>query len=89
MIQKTLVLLILLGLGTFAYAHGWYPPECCSDADCRSVDCDLILETATGYVYDGIQFTKESMKLSKDALCHACFRPNQTFGLCLFGQFGN
>ena len=32
------VLMVLIGAGTGAQAHSWYPYECCDDEDCAPVE---------------------------------------------------
>ena len=52
---------------------GWqYPPECCGGSDCWPVDCNSIVETEGGYLWQGLFYTLDKVKLSPDKQCHAC-----------------
>lgn len=60
---------------TFAYAHSWYPYECCSGKDCKPVACDEIEELKDGtFRYDGVTFAKSSERPSQDSKCHVCIQ---------------
>lgn len=64
--------LLLLACSTVAFAHGWYPIQCCAGQDCRPVACEDISETLDGFVYDGVKFSKASQQPSQDQHCHVC-----------------
>jgi hypothetical protein len=72
------VLLVLL------LAHSWYPTACCGGQDCRQIPCESISfdKLSNDYVYGGKHFA--TLSPSKDAECHACFRPGASVGICLF-----
>lgn len=69
-------------------AHSWYPPECCSDSDCKPVPCHEIVETNEGYKYyapelnKDITFSKEQERPSQDGKCHVCYMPFKSY--CIF-----
>lgn len=67
----------------------WYPSECCEYLQhCKPVACDQILQTAKGYLYQGLEFTGTMVKSSQDALCHVCMSSWQALKgpLCVFIQ---
>jgi len=60
-------------LGIIALAHSWYPPECCSDQDCKSVPCESIQELPNGNLrYENLEYTRDKVKPSQDKNCHVC-----------------
>ncbi len=68
---------------TLALAHSWYPPECCSDSDCRPIACEDITYNEDGSAtYKGMVFSKAQIKISKDYDCHACYTAYNAY--CLF-----
>jgi hypothetical protein len=63
----------LVLLGSAAYAHSWYPNDCCHDADCRPVPCDELVETRNGIMWRGVVlFNDAQVKASQDRFCHVC-----------------
>jgi len=70
------------------FIHSWYPMSCCSNQDCHPVDCNQIIDTSQGYIYDGITFSYDRVYPSLDQFCHACIHHYETVtnGLCLFIQ---
>ena len=74
------LILLLALLPSVAMAHGWYPISCCYDHDCKRVPCEEILETPTGYLYDGVPFAKSAMKPSQDRWCHVCIFESKGLG---------
>lgn len=76
-------------LGGRAFGHDWYPGECCSGQDCRPVVCADIAETATGFRYDGVDFSKEVERPSRDSRCHVCISESDRRGLCIFTLQGS
>jgi hypothetical protein len=75
------VLLIAVSLqGSRAYAHSWYPPECCNGEDCGVVtlleeldDGQIRVTTESGFAIVPRGF---STRLSPDLRAHACLRPD-------------
>lgn len=64
--------LALFVLTTTAFAHSWYPANCCSDHDCRPVACEELVSNADGTMeWDGLVFKR--VFPSQDAKCHVCF----------------
>ena len=62
-------------------AHDWYPRPCCSDHDCKPVDCAEVIVAEGIYKWHGLSFP--SAKPSQDGGCHVCV--NKVLGpLCLF-----
>lgn len=56
-----------------AQAHSWYEPECCSGKDCREVSDEQITFNSDGsYTYDGLKFTKDMVRPSRDGKFHVC-----------------
>jgi hypothetical protein len=63
----------LVLLGSAAYAHSWYPNDCCHDAGCRPVPCDELVETRNGIMWRGVVlFNDAQVKVSQDRFCHVC-----------------
>lgn len=79
--------LCLVLFSTLVYGHSWYPYDCCHDQDCFPIKCEDILEDINGnYIYDGLTFTKDKIKNSLDAMCHACIGKTSGMSIprCLF-----
>jgi hypothetical protein len=89
-VKFTLPLIMLLALAAAAFAHSWYPINCCSDHDCQPVKCEDILETKDGLEYDGIRFLKLMEHPSQDRYCHVCIYGQGTArrGVCVFTMQG-
>lgn len=71
---RTAVVLILVIFAGVAWAHSWYPKECCSDRDSAELAAERVKVTPNGYVIDGrelIPFSKA--QASPDEKFHACF----------------
>src|SRR5262249_19719225 len=67
------ILAAVLLLNDPAYAHSWYPKNCCHGADCRPVPCDELVETRNGIMWRGaVLFNDAQVKPSPDQLCHVC-----------------
>ncbi len=67
-----------------AYAHEWYPRECCTDHDdCRPVACSTIEREGQIWIYTPSRnrFTKSNA--SPDGACHVCIGKNGA-SQCLF-----
>jgi hypothetical protein len=78
-------------LSAIVLAHSWYPQECCSDRDCRSVPCESIREDGGGIVSyqspEGTEYRFIRVKPSLDNQCHVCI--GQAGGAyCAFIQLG-
>jgi len=72
--MRTFVVLVLVCIATWAWAHDWYPIDCCSGRDCSPIDSVRVRVIAGGYVVDE-QFYVEFKKalVSPDIQYHACF----------------
>lgn len=57
-----------------ARAHDWYPPDCCSDNDCRMLPASRVKAMRDGgYLIDGlIAIQRERVRPSPDGEYHAC-----------------
>jgi hypothetical protein len=56
-----------------AYAHSWYPHDCCHGQDCRPVPCDELVETRYGLMWRGVVlFSETQVRPSLDQFCHVC-----------------
>lgn len=78
---------------TVAFAHSWYPTECCSDQDCKPVPCDSLDETKDGLDYINengrvYKFDKEQIRPSQDKECHVCISSNGITPYCVFTHQG-
>jgi hypothetical protein len=70
---KSLLAATLVLLSGAAYAHSWYPKDCCHDADCHPVPCDELVETRHGIMWRGVVlFNDAQVKASQDRFCHVC-----------------
>jgi hypothetical protein len=76
--------MILLTAVLWVLIHGWYPSDCCSDRDCRQINCDDLRRTELGYRYGNTTFDETVVRVSPDGDCHACFNARTTHGRCLF-----
>jgi hypothetical protein len=67
-----------------AFAHEWYPPDCCSGGDCIPIANERVHAMISGYVIDGRHIVPYSqVRTSLDGRFHACFpRPDKL--QCLF-----
>jgi hypothetical protein len=82
----------ILALSLVINIHSWYPYDCCSDKDCKPVNCSDIDEGDKEYTYipTGDKFNKKLAKPSEDAKCHVCIHEYwlngkfQRQGRCIF-----
>jgi hypothetical protein len=68
-----------------AFAHGWYPVECCSGHDCDELAANRVKALPQGaYLIDG-RFTVQAKEVrqSPDGQYHACF-PTPEYLRCFF-----
>jgi hypothetical protein len=82
-----------------AQAHhapsGWsYPWQCCSNRDCRPVECDTLEEIEDGKVRDienGQTYDRSMVQSSGDSHCHLCTELGKVDGkpICAFIQQGS
>lgn len=71
---RTLVVAVLVMFATYAFAHGWYPADCCSGRDCEPIHSDRVRVLSTGYVVDGVNHEEHHrVRSSPDQQYHACF----------------
>ena len=57
-----------------AWAHDWYPGNCCSGRDCGPLKAERVKVTPEGYLIDGIHFKAHGKTLwSPDENFHGCF----------------
>ena len=71
--------LLMLSKATLrqAYAHSWYPPECCNGSemggDCHPVACEELSEGNAGsWKWHQFNFTPAQVHPSQDKFCHVC-----------------
>lgn len=75
-----------------AFAHSWYPMECCNaTGDCHPVACDELVETKDGIRWKDLLFKDAQVRPTKDGQCHVCERTfegtsNPHHGYCVFVQ---
>lgn len=63
----------LLMLTAAAFAHSWYPYECCSAVDCHPVPVEGVRVTREGYrLRDGSVIRFKEARPSPDGLYHEC-----------------
>jgi hypothetical protein len=80
-------LMALLIAITPAWAHSWYPPECCSDSDCYPLPEGSVTKVEGGYALDTGEFIPESKaKEGKDGRYHICRYPFPAV-ICFFKPF--
>lgn len=73
------IALAALLLTTPAWAHGWYPRECCSDRDCAPLNASHVKESGLGYLLDTGEFIERKK---------AKFSPDEDFHICRFPSGG-
>ncbi len=57
-----------------AWAHDWYPPQCCSGRDCAPLAAGRVKVTPEAYIIDGIhRVAHNRVQWSPDGEYHACF----------------
>jgi hypothetical protein len=91
------LMVLLTSLPTLsAFAHSWYPKECCTNDDCAPVTATAQLVPATGGVPQLIVTSKHGTAIvpqnfptreSKDGRMHVCMRPDHAGVMdvmCLF-----
>lgn len=64
--------LLFLLLAGPAFAHGWYPWECCSDRDCYAVPVERVRVVPGGWMLDGFFVGYGEARPSPDGLFHIC-----------------
>jgi hypothetical protein len=70
-----LCVVVLLGIAEPALAHSGYPPECCSDRDCRPAlqgEIELMGDGRYLVVPTGEIFTRAQVRPSFDQNFHRC-----------------
>lgn len=56
-----------------AYAHSWYPGECCSGQDCRELTDGDVLAVDGGWIVLGRWYrSRKDARPSPDSRFHAC-----------------
>jgi hypothetical protein len=55
-----------------AFAHSWYPYECCSDRDCYAVPKERVRIVPGGWVIDGFAVRHGEARPSPDGQFHIC-----------------
>lgn len=61
-----------LALCTFAYAHSWYPIECCSENDCHRMTVAAKERGDLWVLPDGRVWPKKQARMSPDEDFHVC-----------------
>lgn len=89
-LASLIALASLLFILSPAFAHSWYPHECCHDKDCAEIaDNRVRQDGAGGYIVDGkFPVHRSQVKTSPDGHYHACF-PNPDLLLCFFAPQPN
>ncbi len=65
--------------------HSLYSAACCGGRDCHPVPCAEIHPTMDGWVWDGVQFSHNTMHPSEDGGCHVCVHPAVVpSGICIY-----
>jgi hypothetical protein len=89
-IIKLAAIIVIAGSAT-AYAHSWYPKECCHDQDCHPVPCaELKIDRKhDSVVWKGlVWFGLHQVRSSLDGQCHVCAKSYTEFvpyvPLCVF-----
>jgi hypothetical protein len=74
---------------TGAWAHSWYPLDCCSERDCRRIEASEVRELSYTQVLDlvtGTVVTGSKVRQSQDGDWHICnlFGDRKAKPLCVF-----
>src|SRR5260221_11021510 len=83
----------LLNLATAKWqlVHSWYPPECCAEEHCHIIPCKDIIVKGYEYLYHGMTFFSNHIRVSPDGLCHACWstiKDGSFHPFCIFIPLG-
>jgi hypothetical protein len=77
--------IVALLLPSWAGAHSWYEPKCCSGVDCKPVDDEVIAEKSDGLHVQGfgiMSYTDPRLNWSRDYQNHLCVRGGKL--LCIY-----
>jgi hypothetical protein len=88
--SKYLLALIALAAALVLLGHMDYDPACCSNEHCHPVACEEIIEKGKTLIYQGLTFSGNMIKSSKDQFCHVCSMKNWLgeHPLCIYIQQG-
>lgn len=82
---RALVVAVLVMFATYAFAHGWYPRECCAGTDCAPLHPDRVRIDSTGYTIDGRHHVPyHIVRDSPDQQYHGCFPAPSRSLKCFF-----
>jgi len=84
MIRYALAILLSAN-GAYVQGHEWYPQHCCSDQDCKPVNCEEIKTSPDYYWWHGIGFPRNASYPSQDGACHVCVSVGGTPRCLFFG----
>jgi hypothetical protein len=86
-ILLVMIIILFLALFAVAFAHSWYPPECCSDSDCYPLPEGSVIKAPGGYLLEGGEFVPDALtKEGKDGRYHVCRHPFPKV-ICFFKPF--
>ena len=75
-LRLAVIILMIIAVLAPAYAHEWYPIDCCSGHDCDALADDRVERQPAGYMVDGQYFFPNvEVRPSQSGRYHACF-PN-------------
>lgn len=77
--------LFLIMLPSLVEAHSWYDSSCCSNQDCYELNYTP-KKIKGGYFAEGLLFSKEKLKESRNNRWHACILNGKP--QCLYAPMG-
>lgn len=94
-----LVLPLLLASATFASAHEWYAPSCCSGQDCARIAVSSVEIAPAGFIVrldsaehvqvsrrfeETVPYSSHKLRKSQDGDFHACISLARQELICLY-----
>jgi hypothetical protein len=67
-----MIVVMLLFTASYAKAHSWYDPACCSDRDCEPIPHESVQVTPSGYLWAGMLIPFAEARISMDKDYHVC-----------------
>jgi hypothetical protein len=84
--MRSILACLLLLASSVAWAHDWYPRECCADFDCEPVFGEAMRDGRYRFIVKGKEYIVDESKVrnSQDERFHACQPPYAERPNCFF-----